>query len=80
MSQTKVILQMRIDDSESKPNCLMVRFVLPVGVGPVAVSGVSVWLPLPVLSNRAHRVGFVDITSPDRMPRFERFGDRSYPS
>jgi CHASE2 domain-containing sensor protein len=80
MSKTKVILQARIDDSESKPNRLPERFALPVGAGPVAVSGVSGWLPLPILSNRAHNVGFVDITSPDRVPAFERLGDRSYPS
>ncbi|MCA2997582.1 MAG: CHASE2 domain-containing protein [Rhodocyclaceae bacterium] len=80
MSKTKVILQARIDDSEAKPNRLPDRFALTVPAGPVAVSGVSAWLPLPVLSNRAHRVGFVDITSPDRVPAFERLGDHSYPS
>jgi CHASE2 domain-containing sensor protein len=80
MGKTKVILQARIDDSESKPNRLPERFALPVGAGPVAVSGVSGWLPLPVLSNRAHNVGFVDITSADRVPAFERLNERSYPS
>jgi adenylate cyclase len=80
MGNTKVILQARIDDSESKPNRLPERFALPLAAGPVAVSGVSGWLPLPVLSNPAHNVGFVDSTSPDRVPAFERLGDRSYPS
>lgn len=80
LSKTKVILQARIDDTESKPNRLPERFVLAVPAGPVAVSGVSGWLPIPVLSNRAHNVGFVDITTVDRVPAFERLGERSYPS
>ncbi len=80
MSKTKVILQAPIDDSEAKPNRLPDRFAITVPVGPVAVSGVSGWLPLPILSNRAHNVGFVDITSADRVPAFERLAERSYPS
>jgi CHASE2 domain-containing sensor protein len=80
MAKTKVILQARIDDSEAKPNPIPTRFAINVGAGPAAVSGTSGWIPLPLLSNRAHNIGFADITTPDRVPTFERLGERSYPS
>ncbi len=80
MAKTKVILQARIDDDEAKPNALPNRFAVNVGPGAAAVSGNSGWIPLPLLSNRAHNVGFTDIITPDRVPVFERMGERNYPS
>jgi CHASE2 domain-containing sensor protein len=75
MTQTKVILQARLDRDETKPNAMLDRFYLkdiplkdarPVG----AWAG---WLPLPLLSERAYDLGFLDSTdSVERVPVVER--------
>lgn len=80
MSGMKVLLQARIDDNEPKPNPLPARFLFNAPAGPVAIGGLSGWLPLPVLANAAHAVGFVDIISVDKVPAYERYLDRNVKS
>ena len=77
MTKTKVILQARLDPEEPKPNAMLDRLYLkdvplkdarPMG----AWAG---WLPLPMLSERAYDLGFLDSTdSVERVPVIERYG------
>ena len=74
LSKTKVILQARIDDSESHPNMLPDRFILH-GETHIenCISGRSGWVPLPEFANAAADIGFVDARSADHMPLIERY-------
>jgi CHASE2 domain-containing sensor protein len=81
MSRTKVLLEARLDGSESDPNDLPERFLLP-GSGKVVgqpMSGTSGWIPLPELSAAAEDVGFVDVrlvkNVAERFPVIEHFRD-----
>ena len=78
LGKTRVLLQARIDDSEARPNKIPDRFAVNVAAGPVAISGKSAWVPLPLFANRAHNIGFVDIISADRLPAYERLLDKNY--
>ena len=78
LGKTRVLLQARIDDSEATSNRIPDRFAVNVPAGPVAVSGKSGWVPMPMFANRAHNIGFVDIISADRVPAFERLLDKNY--
>ncbi len=80
MAGTKVLLQARIDDNEPKPNPLPARFLFNAPAGPVAIGGLSGWLPLPILANAAHAIGFVDVISVDKVPAYERYLDRNVKS
>lgn len=78
IGKTRVLLQARVDDSEARPNRIPDRFAVNVPAGPVAISGKSGWVPLPLFSNRAHNIGLVDVTSADRVPAYERLADKNY--
>lgn len=80
MAGTKVLLQARIDDNEPNLNLLPARFLFNAPAGPVAIGGLSGWLPLPMLANAAHAVGFVDVVSVDKVPAYERYLDRNVKS
>ncbi|MBU6400979.1 MAG: CHASE2 domain-containing protein [Verrucomicrobia bacterium] len=78
LTKTPVVLEARIDDTEPRPNPMPERFYapgLPLGAE-VAVSGESGWLPLALLSSKAHDIGFVDVVSPMSVPLVERYRGR----
>ncbi len=75
MTGVKVLLQARIDNNEPKPNPLPARFLFNAPAGPVAITGRSGWVPLPMLARSAYAVGFVDAISVDKIPAFERYLD-----
>lgn len=58
-----VALQACLDDTEPKPNPLPARFFLPALKAETAVSGRSGWIPLPLFSEQAKEIGFVDSAS-----------------
>jgi CHASE2 domain-containing sensor protein len=80
MTKVKMILQARLDGEEARPNPLPERFTLKdlaLAAGAEPLSAKSGWLPLPVLAERAHDVGFLDSTdSVERVPVVERYGER----
>jgi hypothetical protein len=79
MTKTKVLLEARLDDTETEPNDLPERFRLPVSGKVIGkpMSGMSGWMPLPELSAAAHDIGFVDVrlvnNVADRFPVIERY-------
>lgn len=62
-TRVPVLLQARLDDSETGPNPLDERFTLPGPNMKSSVSGSSGWIPLSVFSRQAHDVCFVDFNS-----------------
>lgn len=76
MKKTKVILQARIDNSQTNPNPLDDRFILKNldQENIVTIAGHSGWLPLPRLSENAHDLGFIDSTPAiELVPLVERY-------
>jgi hypothetical protein len=63
LTKLPVALQARLDETEAKPNPLPVRFTLPTINAETAVSGLSGWIPLPLLAGQAKAIGFVDFSS-----------------
>ncbi|HET6251548.1 MAG TPA: CHASE2 domain-containing protein [Tepidisphaeraceae bacterium] len=75
MTRIPVVLQARIDDSESDANELPDRFVLNFQPGEKwdVYSGQSGWIPLPLFSRVGADVGFIDIRALDSVPLVERY-------
>jgi hypothetical protein len=75
-----IVLQARVDDTESKSNPLPSRFFLPEHkVAPsAAFSGRNGWLPLPSLAAHATAVGFIDALNP--APIVEVYRGKTVPS
>lgn len=78
MSKVPVALQAGIDDNEIQPNELPARFAPERISGDYrrAITGRAGWIPIPELAKVAADIGFVDITSPDRVPVIENYQGR----
>ncbi len=78
MNKVPVALQAGIDDNEIQPNDLPARFAPERVSGDYrrAISGRAGWIPVPELAKVAADIGFVDITSPDRVPVIENYQGR----
>lgn len=63
MTRLPVILQARMNDTEAHPNPLPTQFTLPRVKAETAVTGKSGWIPLPIFTEHARDVGFVDSAS-----------------
>jgi hypothetical protein len=79
-TKTPIVLQARLDDTESKSNPLPDRFFLPEHkVSPrAAFSGRNGWLPLPSFAAHATAVGFIDALNP--APIVEVYRGKTVPS
>lgn len=75
ISSTKTLLQARIDEAEFGPNPLPSRFAMDKTEGNLraALTGHNGWIPMPQFANAAHDIGFVDITTPERVPMVESY-------
>jgi CHASE2 domain-containing sensor protein len=75
ISSTKTLLQARIDEAEFGPNPLPSRFAMekPETNLKSAFAGDNGWIPMPQFANAAHDIGFVDITTPERVPMVESY-------
>ncbi len=80
ISQSKVLLQARIDDTEAKPNPLLSRFYLDLTDAPTAISGNRGWIPLPIFANSAAALGFVDTTDANNVPAILRYQNKTVSS
>lgn len=78
MTKVPVALQAGIDDNEIQPNELPARFAPDRISGDYrrAITGRAGWIPVPQFSKVAADVGFVDITSPERVPAIENYQGR----
>src|ERR1035437_7082422 len=74
MTNTPIVLQARIDDTETHPNPLPARFTLEGMQSQTQASGRSGWIPLPRFVANAHDVGFVDFSS-TQVPLLESYQD-----
>jgi len=63
LTNTPVLLQARIDDSQFQPNALPNHFTFPRVKAQTQVSGQAGWIPLPRFSAKAAGVGFVDFST-----------------
>lgn len=75
IGSTKTLLQARIDEAEFGANPLPSRFAMDK-VEPnlkSALVGNNGWIPMPQFANAAHDIGFVDITTPERVPMVESY-------
>jgi hypothetical protein len=75
LTNTPVLLQARIDDSEAHPNPLPARFTLQGVKFQTQISGRGGWIPIPRFMANAHDVGFVDFSS-TQVPLVENYQDR----
>jgi hypothetical protein len=75
ISSTKTLLQARIDEAEFGPNPLPSRFAMDKTEGNLKtpLAGDNGWIPMPQFANAAHDIGFVDITTPERVPMVESY-------
>jgi CHASE2 domain-containing sensor protein len=75
ISSTKTLLQARIDEAEFGPNPLPQRFAMDKAEPNLksAFSGDNGWIPMPQFANAAHDIGFVDITTSERVPMVESY-------
>jgi len=75
ISSTKTLLQARIDEAEFGPNPLPSRFAMEKAEPNLksAFAGDNGWIPMPQFANAAHDIGFVDITTPERVPMVESY-------
>jgi CHASE2 domain len=75
ISSTKTLLQARIDEAEFGPNPLPSRFAMDKAEGNLKtpLAGDNGWIPMPQFANAAHDIGFVDITTPERVPMVESY-------
>ena len=75
ISSTKTLLQARIDEAEFSPNPLPSRFAMDKAETNLksAFAGDNGWIPLPQFANAAHDIGFVDLTTPERVPMVESY-------
>ena len=73
LQRTKVLLQARIDDAEASTNALPERFYVNQSGSKTIINGKSGWVPLPTISAHAHQVGFVDVSTYESVPMFERY-------
>ena len=78
MKGMKVLLQARMDDSQTQANPLPEKFFVPqLKVSTYAgISGKSGWLPLPMFASAAADVGFVDVVGSDVCPVLECYQGR----
>lgn len=75
IGSTKTLLQARIDEAEFGPNPLPSRFAMDKAETNLksAFSGDNGWIPMPQFASAAHDIGFVDITTPERVPMVESY-------
>lgn len=75
ISSTKTLLQARIDEAEFGPNPLPSKFVMDKTETNLrsAFAGDNGWIPMPQFANAAHDIGFVDITTSERVPMVESY-------
>ena len=73
-----VLIEARLDDSEKHPNRLPDRFFLTnsLAAGDGTLSAQSGWIPLEIFSAEACDIGFVDLSTPNRVPILEKYRGR----
>jgi len=79
LSKLPVLLEARIDDTESNPNPLPERFFPKLDNSISATKGIagnSGWIPLPMFAAKARDVGFVDTRNTSFLPMFEHYQGR----
>jgi hypothetical protein len=80
MTNLPIALEARLDDNETHPNPLPARFSLALsGNTATAISGQSGWIPLPLFTERAASIGFVDFDNTNT-PLLETFQQRQVKS
>jgi CHASE2 domain-containing sensor protein len=80
LSQSNVLLQARIDDTEPKPNQLPSKFLMSSTTASTTISGNSGWLPRPNFANAAAAIGFVDTPDVNVVPAIIRYQGKIVPS
>ena len=72
LTNLPVLLQGCIDESETHPNPLPARFIMPDRKIQTLISGKSGWIPIPPFAEKAYDVGFVDADA-TRVPLVEGY-------
>ena len=72
LTNLPVLLQGCIDESETHPNPLPARFIMPGLKTQALISGKSGWIPIPPFAEKAYDVGFVDADA-TRVPLVEGY-------
>ena len=79
LTNTPLLLQARIDDSQTQPNALPNHFTFPRVKARTQVSGQAGWIPLPRFCEKAAGVGFVDFST-TVVPLLETYQSRTVKS